>query len=737
MCMSVLPVTHPTGRIQILHYYTYRKYMYISVHEGTCVYISSHKSVHHITVLFDCRVTQIIMADIPNPDKPPDPLAANTSTSTVDVNELLQNPVPMDIATTLGLLDDPSSPFGGSGSLLLPPEMNTGGLVDPSTFQPTTSENQGNLTGGVPETISAAEGPNPQLNIPDVSQLASSLMAAAAASLESSGSSVIEQPTHHEVDSSSPLNPPLIVPDISQFTTANTASSQAVGVTATISQLKDTPSQPADITSQLRDTFAMNSQPTDVTATHTAGSQLEDIPKTLIDPSVQVSTHLSIPNTNQLTTSSPSSLVSSESKGAPPPMSQHVGGVLPHTVNTLSTTGTGQLVPPPSASQGVPVKSPEPLIAPTVAPSSGGLVSTSVQTTSFPSSAPIAPRHPDPPPTSVQANTTSVPLSATTVGNLLASAIASSITNLSSSTTSASSSPSQAASSSPAPALDSASIPKGLNLPLLQFLNLNFPNLRIESIKDILQVNAILATTLQLHEQHKASAALQTPSSSSSSPVAAIPQLPEVKPRPTVSPLVPPTTVKQQPTPPTTSSSLGQAATAAGKTRVFAQVIRPDGTKAAGSPVVIPKPSPSGRNPLQRSSPLILIKQNKATSDLVVHTTLASIPPSTPSSLTTSTRSTRSKFKQDLPSSRALLKNLQLPKELTRTIVQPADSEMMEVDVGQPLLSLNLPTHLKDHSYSLYNPEEGERIVKTRTGGIRITSTIPPARLSYAPQVSS
>ena len=103
-----------------------------------------------------------------------------------------------------------------------------------------------------------------------------------------------------------------------------------------------------------------------------------------------------------------------------------------------------------------------------------------------------------------------MPLSATTVGNLLASAIASSITNLSSSTTSASSSPSQAASPSPAPAPESASIPKGLNLPLLQFLNLNFPNLRIESIKDILQVNAILATTLQLHEQHKASAALQT-----------------------------------------------------------------------------------------------------------------------------------------------------------------------------------------------------------------------------------
>ena len=61
---------------------------------------------------------------------------------------------------------------------------------------------------------------------------------------------------------------------------------------------------------------------------------------------------------------------------------------------------------------------------------------------------------------------------------------------------------------------------------------------------------------------------------------------------------------------------------------------------------------------------------------------------------------------------------------------------MMEVDVGQPLLSLNLPAHLKDHSYSLYNPEEGDRIVKTKTAGVRITSTIPPARLSYAPQVS-
>jgi len=102
-----------------------------------------------------------------------------------------------------------------------------------------------------------------------------------------------------------------------------------------------------------------------------------------------------------------------------------------------------------------------------------------------------------------------------------------------------------------------------------------------------------------------------------------------------------------------------------------------------------------------------------------------------------STRSTRSRLKQDVGSSGASLKNLQHLKELTRTVIQPADSEM-EVDVvGQPLQSLNLPAHLKDHCYSLYNPEEGERMTKMETGGIRITSTIPPARLSYAPQVST
>ena len=54
-------------------------------------------------------------------------------------------------------------------------------------------------------------------------------------------------------------------------------------------------------------------------------------------------------------------------------------------------------------------------------------------------------------------------------------------------------------SSLPSSSLDTT--PKGLNLPLLQFLQVNFPGLQLDSFKDIFQVNALLAHTLQQQQQ--------------------------------------------------------------------------------------------------------------------------------------------------------------------------------------------------------------------------------------------
>lgn len=72
---------------------------------------------------------------------------------------------------------------------------------------------------------------------------------------------------------------------------------------------------------------------------------------------------------------------------------------------------------------------------------------------------------------------------------------------------------------------------------------------------------------------------------------------------------------------------------------------------------------------------------------------------------------------------------------MTHTLVQPSENEATEVDVGEPVQHLERPAHLRDHAYSIYNPQEGENIALGAQRSIRVTSTIPPIRLSYAPQV--
>lgn len=74
-----------------------------------------------------------------------------------------------------------------------------------------------------------------------------------------------------------------------------------------------------------------------------------------------------------------------------------------------------------------------------------------------------------------------------------------------------------------------------------------------------------------------------------------------------------------------------------------------------------------------------------------------------------------------------------------RTLIEHEEAESMDVDVvgGGTCVMVELPPHLRDHTYSHYNPEEGGKTtVLGRPRAIRVTSSIPPSRVSYAPKVS-
>ena len=185
-------------------------------------------------------------------------------------------------------------------------------------------------------------------------------------------------------------------------------------------------------------------------------------------------------------------------------------------------------------------------------------------------------------------------------------------------------------------------------------------------------------------------------------------------------------------------------------------------TTPSRAPIMVPQTKPLSK------SPLILNRHGRLPSQ-VVRTTLASLPspgatgeqasPSTSSSagkhstpisslcvslslpaLRKSPQVVRNKRKSLNPRKSthhsSSSQGLVLGQQLSRTVVQPAESEAMEVDVGQPIQKLELPKHLKDHSYSLYNPEEGEKQrLSSRSTVPTSVCSIPPARLSYAPQV--
>ena len=161
------------------------------------------------------------------------------------------------------------------------------------------------------------------------------------------------------------------------------------------------------------------------------------------------------------------------------------------------------------------------------------------------------------------------------------------------------------------------------------------------------------------------------------------------------------------------------------------------------TPVVVPKqPKNSGIGGF--TSPLLLSRQKKSK----VSTTLASIPTaavtmammanlSSPlTSTQVGTTAPLSRAKRDGGSGlRMSTRTAAKQQHLVKTLVEPVDAEPMDLDVGEPFQILELPPHLKDHSYSCYNPDEGERIARQKAMSIKVFSGIPPARVSYAPPV--
>ena len=309
--------------------------------------------------------------------------------------------------------------------------------------------------------------------------------------------------------------------------------------------------------------------------------------------------------------------------------------------------------------------------------------------------------------------------------------------------------------------------PKDLNLPILQFLQANFPALQLgaltgsatgegrggggegDSSKEVLQVQTLLAHVLQQQQQlqqlqqqaqqqvQKAIASGQSlsgggsPSPSSTSTVAPKSSLSAVKQTSTA-------TRQKRSTTPVFAQILPQATSGVGATKVTIS----QGVVGRPTPVVIPKQPKNGAAVSGGgfTSPLLLSRQKKTK----VSSTLVSVPTATGvtvamassplTSVQVGTMTTpQSVGKREGGGTRMSTRTAAKQHHLTKTLVEPVDAEPMDLDVGEPFQILELPPHLKDHSYSCYNPEEGERIAGQQVMNIKVFSGIPPARVSYAP----
>ena len=717
------------------------------------------------------------------------------------ISELLRHPQLGSLDPSLSFLDDPTalleSALSTDSSLLMG---TVAGSVDTSALLDAASNSAAGVTSGAGALpVSQPRLLNPPLAVPDISHLTS--MAAASGA---------EMSTAQQLSSSSvgSLNPPLSVPDISHLTASlgplavpqdqfstlqgtQSSTSPASGKTQLVSGAMESapevigPEDPLPATVSDADQIKEGQEQHESATTSAGGVRIPDT--TEFAPASSIAAAIASDALEPVLEAPPPQLA-----GATTPVSR---AVMAPTLPLLPT----DLVPPSSSS-----------LAHSSIPSSG--IQAGVQTTG--TQAPVEPlsKH-----ASVQAASDSeaasaiqpvpssqsapppVPMTSTGTNTALSQALTGATPLLTAPPTSTPPLPllPVPASSVVRPPIT----PKGLNLPLLQFLQLNFPNLRIDNLKDILQVNSLLSHALQHQQQQIAAAtsATATPIFTSASALTAVGTAavgtaapvsvakPAAKatdiikaklasvPVGSVRPAVPAgqfipiekvaksatssISVASQISVTKSLTSVGTSTNSSSRAPVFVQIIRPGsstststGTQATppavtrpqpkAKPVVIPR-SGGSRLPLlssTSSTPNILARQPRLPG-LVVQTTLASVPSTIPTAspigvgvaparkeapLRVSTRPSRKPRYLELSKTHA---------ELSRTVIKPAESEPMDVDVGQPVQRLEYPAHLRDHTYCIYNPAEGENIARIIAQNFHVACTIPPARLSYAPQI--
>ena len=671
-------------------------------------------------------------------DTSPSLLLANDT-----ISELFQNPVQMDIAATLGLFDDPSS-LQGCG-------LDTTNMIDPSSLLNPISV-AGQPIFNVPIQSSSDSGDLLQQAMASVDTKGDEMIAqilpistASNIMMQDTAASMIEA-------ENSILNPADLLVSVSTASELasrhSSSSSEQANVQPQTLSAYSTGHVPENINQPLENA---NFKVSDYTSTTKQASEenIQAYSNTVagsISSSFRDDSKLNTVHENQ---NSGSSAVSELSEAVQEPSPPKVTTCTPeikdgattstlpaastdHTESATTTTTTTAVLPnvptlPTSESTLQPTNTVQPS---TSAPTSvAGPSTSSLSTPTQPSAAVTPPAMTRPAP---------VPVSQPTPVSV--------------------SQPTQAPLPSSSSSSSQDTTPKGLNLPLLEFLRANFPSLRLDSPKDIFQVNTLLAhvlqqqqvlqqAQLQVSQAQQAAALRMTSGNQASKLVASSASL--LASQPSSVQLTKPVTQQAKPaTTTTTPTTFTQGTLAKNRTPVFAQILPQTSstgtislstttttTKTAAFPIVVPKQQKRGF-----TSPILLGKQ-KVTTDKVVHTTLASIPsllPNTPSPLHTSMLMTKPMSSRKEPirlSTRTAAKHTLHSVSQGRTLVKPAENEFTEIDVGKPFQILDLPPHLKDHCYSRYNPEEGKKVAQLKGLSLKINSSIPPARVSYAPQV--
>ena len=274
----------------------------------------------------------------------------------------------------------------------------------------------------------------------------------------------------------------------------------------------------------------------------------------------------------------------------------------------------------------------------------------------------------------------------------------------------------------------------GASIPLLQFLQQNFPKIH-DDLKGLIQSTA--------------SPMLGRPPQNNISP-SAVPNLPPV--------FTPP-----KPAMPSSRSVPLMAATSS-RTPVFAQIIsssptsQPALTVASKTLVATPRPLAADSTPAISThhhptppSPQLQSRHPGTRPAPLSHqVTVSAASPLGPRASPEGAGVSNTGRQQPLSASQlstavGMHVKMEAPVDLNRrkTLVQSADNNVGDhgdgggdIDVGLPVQRCEFPPHLREHNYCLYNLEEGLAREKRQVAlDAQFLCNIPPARLSYAPVI--